>query len=162
MKISGKLVEKGFHAFDDEPRTHAGIPVPRVWIVVADREKAHIYRKTPKGIEQIADAHSGHAKSHHEEAGAGGAICHGHDVRSEKRHHSDRAFLQKLTAWLNKAVAEDAFDKLVLAASPHTLGDIRTLLGKKMQARITIEIDKDWVKLPEKEIEAHLSKVTWF
>jgi len=161
MKISGTLAEKGLHAFDKEPQTHAGIKIPRLWIVVADREKAHIYRKTPHKIERIADAAAGHNKSHPEDAGAKGALRHGYDMRSEKRHHNDSAFLQKLGTWLDQAAAEKAFDRLVLVAPPHTLGDLRTLLGKKAQACLLTEVDKDWIKLSEKEIEVHLAKVAW-
>lgn len=162
MKVSGKLAEKGLHAFDKEPRTHAGIEIPRLWVVVADREKAHIYRKIPKGIERIADVKIGHAKSHHEDAGSSGTAHHGYDVRSEKRHHNDSAFIQKLTAWLDMASKENVFDRLVLVASPHTLGDIRASLSKSIHDRIAAEVDKDLIKLPEKEIEDHLSKVVWF
>lgn len=161
MKISGTLAERGFHAFDDEPQTHAGIKTPRLWVVVADREKAHIYRRAAHRIERIADAKAGHAKAHPEDAGAKGVVRHGYDLRSEKRHHDDSAFLQKLAAWLDQAAAENVFDKLVLVAPPHTLGDLRALLGKKTQAHLLTEVDKDWIKLTEKEIETHLSKVAW-
>ncbi len=162
MKISGKLAENGLHAFDSEPRTRAGIPIPRLWIVVADREKAQIYRKTAKGVERIADAKNGHAKSHLEVAGSAGTVPHGYDVRSEKRHHSDSAFIQKLTEWLDRASKEKVFDRLVLVASPHTLGDIRALLSKNVHDHIAVEVDKDLIKLSDKEIEDHLSKIAWF
>lgn len=162
MKVSGKLAEKGLHAFDQEPRHHAGIEIPRIWIVAADREKAHIYRKTPKGMERIADIKIGHAKSAHEDAGSSAALHHGYDVRSEKRHHNDPGFIQKLTAWLDLASKEKVFDRLVLVASPHTLGDIRSSLSKDIQGRVAAEVSKDLMKLPEKEIEKHLSKIAWF
>lgn len=162
MKVSGKLAEKGLHAFDREPRTRAGIEIPRIWIVLADREKARIYRKTLKGIELIADAKSGHAKSKHTNTGSGGTVPHGYDVRSEKKHHNDSAFIQKLAAWLDLASKENVFDRLVLVASPHTLGDIRISLSKNIYGRIMAEVDKDLIKLPEKEIESLLSKIVWF
>jgi protein required for attachment to host cells len=162
MKVSGTLSKKGLHAFDDEPHTHAGIKVPRLWIVVADREKAHIYRKITTGIERIADVKIGHGKSHHEDAGPRGASHHGYDVSSEKNHHNDGAFIQKLSAWLDLASKEKVFDRLVLVASPHTLGDIRTSLSKDIQGRIIGEMDKDLIKTPEKEIEDHLSKIAGF
>ena len=163
MKVSGKLAEQGLHAFDKEPRhTHDGIEIPRIWIIVADRENAHVYRKTGKGMERIADAKPGHAKSHHEEAGSSGTVSHGHDTRSEKRHHGDSAFIQRLASWLNEASNEDVFDRLVLVAPPHTLGDIRASLSKNVHARIATELDKDLIKLPDREIEENLSKILWF
>ena len=162
MKVSGTLAKKGLHAFDNESHTHDGIEVPRLWIVVADREKAHIYRKITKGIERIADVKIGNSKSHHEDAGFRGTAHQGYDVRSEKRHHNGGAFIQKLSAWLDLASKEKVFDRLVLAASPHTLGDIRTSLSKDIQNRIIGEMDKDLIETPEKEIENHLSKIAGF
>lgn len=162
MKLSGKLAEIGLHAFDREPRHHAGIEVPRLWIVVADREKAHIYRKTADGIERIADAKIGEGHSHHEVVGSRGASHHGHDVRSEKRHHGDGAFIKKLAGWLEQASREKVFDRLVIVASPHTLGDIRASLDPNVQGRVAAEVSKDLIKMPDKEIEAHLTKIFWF
>lgn len=161
MKLSGILAEKGLHAFDGEPHAVEGVRIPREWIVVADREQAHIYRKTPHKVERIADAVAGHAKSNHEEAGSRGALSHGYDAHSEKKHHGDSAFLQRLSIWIDAAVAEHVFDRLVLVAPPHALGDIRTLLKKKTQEVIIAEVDKDWIKLPQKEIEENLSKLAW-
>ena len=155
MKVSGKLAEKGLHAFDAEPRVHEGIEALRLWVVVADREKAHIYRKTAKGIERIADVKIGHGDS------SGGAH-RGYDSKSEKKHHGDGAFIQKLTAWLDLASREDVFDRLILVASSHTLGDIRPSLTKGMQARIAAEVDKDLTKVPDSEIEEHLTETVWF
>jgi len=162
MKLSGKLAEKGLHAFDAEPHVHAGIPIPRLWIVVADREKAHVYRKTPKKIEQIAHAQGGHAKSRPDEEGAGGVVFHGYDTHSEKKNHEDSAFIQKFAEWLDVATKEGVFDRLVLVAPPHTLGDIRACLSKPVQDRIVTEVNKDLVKLSDKEIEEHLEKIAWF
>jgi hypothetical protein len=45
MKITGVLAEHGFRAFNAEPRVRLDNSVVRTWIVVADRHKAHIYRK---------------------------------------------------------------------------------------------------------------------
>lgn len=162
MKISGKLAEQGLHAFDGEPRIRDGVPVPRLWVVVADREKAHVYRKTTGHMERIADLKKGHSKSHPEDAGPQGALPHGYDPRSEKRHHADSAFIQKLAKWLDDAAREKVFDRIVLVASPHTLGDIRACLSKNVHDHVATEIDKDLIKLPDREIEERLSKIAWF
>ena len=153
MQVSGKLAEKGLHAFEKEPRTHADTEIMRLWIVVTDREKAHIYRKTATGIERIAGIKAGHAQSKRGDTGSSG------DARREKRHHNDNAFIQKLTAWLDLASKENVFDQLILVASPHTLGELRASLSKRIRDRVTAEVDKDLVKLSEREIEYHLSKI---
>lgn len=154
MKVSGQLADKGLHAFDGESLMRDGVKIQHLWIVAADRENAHVYRKTPKGIERIADIKIGH-----EHSGSGGAAHHGYDEKSEKRHHHDAAFTQKLAAWLDQAAKENVFDKIILAASPHALGDLRSSLSKNVHDRIMAEVDKDFIKLPEKELEERLAGI---
>lgn len=160
MKLSGTLADKGLHAFDSEPRHHEGHDVPRIWIVVADRQQAHIFRKTPKGMERIGDARVGHSGGAHEMQG--GSVTHGYDVGSERRHHADGIFLHKLSEWLDVAEREKAYDRLVLVAAPRTLGDIRKVMSKNVHTRIAAEVDKELTEMPEVEIKKHLADIVWF
>jgi protein required for attachment to host cells len=158
MKLSGTLAEKGLHAFDSEPRHHAGHEIPRIWIVVVDRIQAHVFRKTPNGMERIADAKRGTAV--HENQGSAG--FHGYDVRSEKHHHDDSVFLPKLATWLDVAEREKAYDRLVLVAAPRTLGDLRKMMSKNVHARIAAEVDKELTEMSENELRKHLDDIVWF
>jgi len=153
MKISGTLAEKGLHIFDHDVPVVDGVRLPRLWLIIADREKAYVYRKMHGKVEEIACLKPGHA---HDDAAGEGALPHGHDPRSEKRHHADGAFLQKLTAWIDKAANENVFDRLIVAAPPHALGDMRHFFGPSTKSRLAAEVNKDWIKLPSKEIEKHL------
>jgi protein required for attachment to host cells len=49
-----------------------------------------------------------------------------------------------------------------LVASPHTLGDIRSSLSAGIQGLVTAEVNKDLIKMSEKEIEDHLAEIVWF
>ncbi len=168
MKLTGALAEKGFHEFSKEKHTNAGHEVPRLWVVIADRAKAHIYRKTSEGLELLGEFKAASGKSHLgktenyrvSRAGNGGA-GHGHDPRQEKQHHGDKAFIHTLALWLEQAEREKAFDRLALVAAPHTLGDIRAALSKTVSARVTAEISKDLTKLSSNDIEKHLKGVVW-
>ena len=91
MKLSGTLAEKGLHAFDDEPRTHQGHEVLRIWVVVADGAQAHIYRKTPEGFESIVEAKTGHSKAHHDTSGE--KAFHGYDARSRLHNKGEARFI---------------------------------------------------------------------
>lgn len=154
MKLSGTLAEKGLHAFDSESRLHNGVVMPRVWIVVADREKALIYRKTAEGIERIANAKTGHNS---DGADTGGAVHHGYDTQARK-HGRDHGFIRKLAGWIDAAEKSGAFEHIILVASPRTLGDIRSLLGKNVESRIKAEIAKDLANFPDREIELNLAR----
>jgi protein required for attachment to host cells len=158
MKLSGTLAEKGLHAFDNEPHHHAGHHIPRIWIVVADRGKAHVFRKTSKGMERIADATVGGDTFENE----GKAGFHGYDVRSEKHHHDDGVFIRKLAQWLDVAEHEGIYDRLVLVAAPRTLGDLRKALSPAVHTRIAAEVDKELTEMPEAEIKRHLADIVWF
>lgn len=158
MKLSGTLAEKGLHAFDHEPHHHAGHEIPRIWIIVADRFKAHIFRKTKQGMERIADARVGGGV--HENEGRAG--FHGYDARSEKRHHDDGGFIHKLADWLDLAERENAYDRLVLVAAPRTLGDLRNVITPSVHTRVAAEVDKELTEMAETEIKKHLEDIIWF
>ncbi len=160
MKLSGTLAEKGIHAFDAEPHKSQGHDIPRIWLIVADREHAILFRKTPAGLERIADAQKGHSKGKHDDGKGTG--FHGYDAKSAHQHHGDGAFIQNLAAWLDTAEREHVFDRLVLVAAPRTLGYFRESLSKNVFSRVAAEVDKDLTKLPEAEIKDHLKDVIWF
>lgn len=160
MKLSGTIAEKGFHAFDGEPHKHQGHDIHRIWIVVADRTQAHIYRKTVKGFERIADARMGHSSGTHETTS--GAVFHGYDAKSQLNARGDGAFIVHLAEWLDTAEREKAYDRLILVAAPRTLGDLRDALSKNAFSRVTAEVDKELTEMPEAKIKQHLGKIVWF
>ncbi|MDI1229460.1 MAG: host attachment protein [bacterium] len=160
MKLSGTLAEKGIHAFDAEPHTSQGHDIPRIWLIVADREHAILFRKTGLGLERIADAKTGHSKGKHDDGKGTG--FHGYDPKTAHKHHGDGDFVQKMAAWLDTAEREHVFDRLVLVAAPRTLGDFREALSKNVFARVAAEVDKDLMKLPETQIKDHLKDIIWF
>src|ERR1700734_715404 len=57
MMVTGILADKGFHAFDAEPKAHTGLKVPRVWFVVADSRQAYIYHRAA-GATLVLIAHA--------------------------------------------------------------------------------------------------------
>jgi protein required for attachment to host cells len=160
MMVTGTLAEKGFQVFNKEFHAEIARGIPRIWIVVADGVQAHIFRKAGKGIERIAHAKPGHSAASHQDNG--GTAFHGYDVRSEKSHHGEGAFIKNLAVWLDEAERAKSFDRLVLVADPRTLGDLRAGLGDQVQLRVVAEEAKDLVKLSDQEILHHLEGVVWF
>jgi len=163
MMVTGTLAEKGFHAFDGEPKSHAGTKILHTWVVVADKEQAHIYRRTEKGLEEIAHATAKGAQiksvDDHVFEPQSLAPPHKPDTHHEKSSPAELAFIRRLVEWLDVAEKEKAFDRIVLAAAPHTLGDIRGFLPKNIQDRVHAELNKDLIKLPLRELQAHLDKI---
>jgi protein required for attachment to host cells len=160
MRLSGILAEKGLHVFDNEPRTHQGHDLPRIWVVVADSTQAHIFRKTPKGFENIADARIGHSAGEHPNGGA--ELFHGYDARSRLHYSGHGAFVEKLAGWLDRAEQEKVYDRLILVAAPRTLGDLRDVLSKNVFSRVIAEVDKELTEMPEAKVKKHLNDIVWF
>ena len=69
-------------------------------------------------------------------------------------------FVAEIANMLLQQATKKKFDRLVVAAPPHTLGELRKHLHKSVSDRIIGEVDKDLTHLPVYEIEAHLKKET--
>ncbi|HEX5508635.1 MAG TPA: host attachment protein [Pseudolabrys sp.] len=70
---------------------------------------------------------------------------------------AERAFLERLAARLDAAVAAGRIKSLILVAPPRALGLIRQACSPALRGAIRAEVDKDYVKLPVHEIERHLA-----
>ena len=71
-------------------------------------------------------------------------------------------FAHQISDWLDKAVWEDAFDRLVLVAAPQILGELRHIMKHPVHARVIAEINKDLTKMNERDLREELLKILWF
>lgn len=62
-----------------------------------------------------------------------------------------------IAEWLNDKVLKNELGKLVVAADPRTLGQIRQHYHKETQALVAGEVDKDLTNLPIPDIEKTLA-----
>ena len=58
---------------------------------------------------------------------------------------------------IDKAAAAEQFDRLVVVAPPHVLGDLRKALHKKSDALLAGELHKDLTHLDGDALAAHLT-----
>jgi protein required for attachment to host cells len=115
----------------------------RHWIVVAHHRQAHVYQKTPTGVERIPEE------------------CLHCSLPAPSGEQDDELFLQDLAVWLAEAVEEEAFDRIAIIADPQALKFLHPLLDKKVHARVCAAMPKDVQKITEDEIEDHLTEVIW-
>ncbi len=73
-------------------------------------------------------------------------------VRREKRE-----FAEVVADFLDAAAQRGEYHRLVLAAPPKFLGDLRAALGDKARAMVAAEIDKDLTKESDAELAARIS-----
>ena len=70
-----------------------------------------------------------------------------------------RKFFQLVAGKLEDARKAGRFDRLILVAPPHALGLLRKTLPDDLGARVTAELAKDLVKIPQIELPKHLGEV---
>ena len=162
MRITGTVAEKGMTVFANENHVHAGHVMPRIWILVADRKEARIFRKTKDGIEQIGYAMPEHppgdGKTRTGSSGAGNSL----NSYGKQDHHYDREFVKSLSRWLEEAADEKAFDRIAIIAAPIFLSEIRSVFSSRLQERVIAEVNKELTGMCQKDIEAHLEKMAWY
>jgi protein required for attachment to host cells len=68
-------------------------------------------------------------------------------------------FARSVAQTLDKIAAEGHYDRLIVAAPPTALGDLRANLSKQTAERITGEVAKDLTKIPDQDLRSHLESV---
>jgi protein required for attachment to host cells len=89
----------------------------------------------------------------HSSAGSGSSAV----TQTDWHNQAEQAFLTQLAQKLDAAVAAGKTKSIILAASPRSLGMIRSAYSHALRAAVRAEVDKDLVKLPIHEIEKHLT-----
>ena len=67
----------------------------------------------------------------------------------------ERRFVEKLARALDEKYAEGRFARLVIAAAPTALGDIRPALGEAVRGAILGELPKDLTNVPAARLGEH-------
>lgn len=74
-------------------------------------------------------------------------------------HLREARFVKHVAETLEERFRLKEFDRLVIAAAPTALGDIRPLLSKELQAAVVAEVPKDLTRSPTDKLEAQLEDV---
>lgn len=137
------------------------------WIVIADGDQAKIFEHEGpgKGLKAIKDLQfeQEHLQAREIMADKPGR---GHSsaspgARSSMEYSSDpvavreRKFVEKLADVLDEKKREGKFDRLVIAAAPTALGDIRPALSDQVKETILAEMPKDLTNIPMPKLVQH-------
>jgi protein required for attachment to host cells len=71
----------------------------------------------------------------------------------------ERRFVESVAAELEKHLQNGEFDRLVVAAAPTALGDLRPAFSKTLRDTIVAELPKDLTNTPTANLEAHFADV---
>jgi protein required for attachment to host cells len=140
----------------------------KLWIVVADGEHARVVTPREDGALQTQeriDSKNAHLRSSdlgadqpgrvHESASA---TRHAAEPRTDPHDAAKERFARDLGAWLLQSSRRGAFDELVLVAPNHILTDLRESLDAPASDKLRGVLAKDLTKVPDHELQPHLSE----
>lgn len=145
----------------------------RTWVVVADGAVAQLFVPNTKAtalvctsLPRLASAathrHARDLKSDRPGrsfSSAGGGTRHAIEPRHDHHKMEKHNFTAAVAKALDLACAAGAFDQLVLVAPRRSVGELRTLLSKRVQARIGKVIAKDMTKASAAELWPHVAQI---
>lgn len=85
----------------------------------------------------------------------GGAMTSGNDPAKQR----EAEFVRSVAAVMHEKALADAYDRLVIAAAPIALGNLRKALSEHVRKRVVAELDKDLTNVPTPQLDRHLSDI---
>jgi protein required for attachment to host cells len=136
------------------------------WIVVADGARARAFenRGPGKGLVPISgfNLDEPHLRDRDIEADKPGraysSVGYGRSAMEPPTDPSDyreAIFARKLAGMLRARFENGAFDRLILAADPTALGNLREALNAELDKTIMAELPKDLTKVPLNDLPKH-------
>lgn len=139
-----------------------------IWFVVADGGHARIIQRNQDGFSQVSSMSSIDAQHESKDIGADkpgrtqdsvGNARHAIEPRSDPHELAKQAFAQEVAAAVNAGAQRNAFAQLLLVALPKTLHIIKAGLTGAAAARLIGEHAKDFVKLPDRDLNDRLAEL---
>lgn len=128
----------------------------KTWVVVADGALARLFERGEGGnLVQIADgvmegsrelARDVEADRQGRSYESSGAARHAIEPKTDARTKIEEAFIDRVVERLETAERGGAFERLVVVAAPHALGQIRRRLPERLAAMVVATVDKDLTK----------------
>jgi protein required for attachment to host cells len=137
------------------------------WIVVADGDQAKVFEHEGpgKGLKPLKELSFEQERLKASEimadkpgrafSSAGPGARSSIEYSSDPVHVRERRFVEKLAETLNEKKQEGRFDRLVIAAAPTALGDIRPALSEQVKETILAEMPKDLTNVPLPKLAQH-------
>lgn len=141
------------------------------WILVADGDQAKLFENDGpgKGLRAIEGLQFEQEHLRAREimadrpgrAGAGTAP----GSRAAMEYHSDpvdvreRRFLDGVAELLNAKCLEGTYDRLVVAAAPAALGELRAALSEQVKKTMLTELPKDLTNIPTAKLSEHFDSL---
>jgi protein required for attachment to host cells len=137
------------------------------WVMVGDGEKALFFRNEGDGLHprlEVLDVLENDNPMTHQQGTDRPGRTHSsvgmrRSAMDETNWHKleKHRFAKEIAEALYTAAHRGRYSKLVIAAPPMTMGDIRKALHKEVSEKVIAEISKDLTNMPKDEIERALT-----
>jgi protein required for attachment to host cells len=143
--------------------------VDNVWVIVADRARAHVYAcerlgkpvtlvesiEHPEGRAHVGDLVTDSPPS---AQGGAGAARHGMGEAQDVKRELDARFARELADRMQKAHKQGRFYRLAVVAAPAMLGHWRQAVSGALAEKVVAEIDKNLVNVKPEVLEKTLAE----
>jgi len=134
------------------------------WIVIADGTQARVFENAGpgKGLEPVdglrfeEEALKTSEIMSDRQGRSFSSVGHGRSAiepRTDPAEYRETEFARRIAAMLDEKHTEQAFKRLVIAAAPTTLGDMRKALAPATRAAIVAEIPKTLTNVPRPQLD---------
>lgn len=140
------------------------------WVLIADGAQARVLENTGpgKGLKQVEgldwsieplsaqDIVSDKPGRSHSSVGHGRSAM---EPKTNPVNHRETEFVKSLADMLDRQQQQGKFDRLVIAAAPIALGDIRKAMSAGVKKTVIAELNKDLTNLPTAQLDQHLNGI---
>ena len=144
---------------------------PRTWYVVTDGGRARILQKRDEhdAFDTRREFVSPDIHRHTHELGAerpgrtqesANSARHAVQPRGDLHRAGKRSFVDEVAKALNEANTRDEFDRLILVAPAHALGELNHALDAPTQRKIVAQLQKDLTNVPNADLAKHFTDLS--
>lgn len=140
------------------------------WVLIADGAQARVLAHTGpgNGLKQVEDLDWSIQPLQAQEivtdrpgmkGGGGSQFRGGLEPRTDPVEHREAEFVKAVAATLGRHQQKGDFDRLVIAAAPMALGDLRKAISPAVQKTVLAEINKDLTNIPTAQLNQHFDGI---
>jgi protein required for attachment to host cells len=138
-----------------------------IWVVVADSSRARLFQAAgaTASLEERTDLVMPASRLQEQELvsdrpgrsfDSAGAGRHAMEPRTPAKEVESERFAARIAALLESERHRNTYTRLVVAAPPAFLGQLRGAMSEQVRALVSAELDKNLVQLAADEIRQHL------
>ncbi len=140
------------------------------WVLIADGAQARVLQHTGpgKGLSPVdgldfaidpIQARDIMADRPGRSHASNGAARSGMEPKTDPVEYRETQFVKSLAGMLDRQQQNGAYDRLVIAAAPIALGEIRKAMSAGVRKSVVAELDKDLTNLPTSQLSRHLDGI---